>query len=111
MRQWLTKLKEKWDGYVGDRELELAIRRALVQRGLPRSSAIRGVRLAAIERPGWVQVYEFDVRDDRTQNLWFGVARDDGRKGTEVEIFDHVGLRDTQFRTWSQGMILRPSRR
>ena len=111
MKQWLTKLREKWNGYVGDRELELAIRREMVQRGLARSSPIREVRLAAIERPGWIQVYEFQVQDLNSRTRWFGVARDDGRKGTEVALFDHADLRDTQFRAWSQGMILRPSRR
>ena len=115
MTSWLEKLRRRWSDYVGDRDLERAIRAEVVARGLPRSAAIRNVRLAAVERPGWVQVYEFDVevtpRDTGISHRWLGLARDDGRRGAVVRLFDAPKLREQQFHAWSEGMIKRPSRR
>ena len=115
MKSWLDKLRRRWSDYVGDRDLERAIRAEIVARGLPEGAAIRNVRLAAIERPGWVQVYEFDVEATPSgmagSHRWLGVARDDGRRGAVVRLFDTPKLREQQFVAWSEGMIKSPSRR
>ncbi len=114
MRKWLKNLVTRWNNWVGDRHLELAIRDRMVAQGLPRSALIRNVRLSAIERPGWVQIYRFEVSSsDESGSPWrmLGVARDDGRASTQVRLFHNQAEADTQFATWSEGLILAPRER
>ncbi|QGJ71239.1 Hypothetical protein PBC10988_29430 [Planctomycetales bacterium 10988] len=106
--------KEKWETYVGDRDLELAIRKQLREESYGSELAsIRHVRLAAVERPGWVQVYEFQIETktkEKTPVLLFGLAHDDGRKQTKVRLFPTEEARKMQFDQWSEGLITRKRR-
>ena len=66
------------------------------------------VELKAIERPGWVQVFQFSVcvtdEDDKVHHL-LGVARDDERKGIEVFLTELESERDKTLEAWSSGLI------
>lgn len=106
-RKWL----ERYQNWVGDSSLELAIRNEIRAQGLPSyRSRIRNCRLVAIQRPGWVQIYQFEVltTDPSGESLaLFGVARDDGRAKTLVRLFADVQSRDEQQEGWSEGFISR----
>ncbi len=55
-------LRQRWSNWSGDAELEKAIRQHLSGHGYYGGSAkLRDVRLAAVQRPGWVQIYRFEV--------------------------------------------------
>jgi hypothetical protein len=62
MLNFFKSIREKWENWSGDRELEHAIRRHLSANGHYGGTAkLQNVRLAAVQRPGWLQVYRFDV--------------------------------------------------
>lgn len=113
----LNGLLARWRDWTGDKLLERAIRNELRARGYAASSAsIRDVRLAAIERPGWVQVYRFRVETSvhhenphkRREALLFGVSRDDGRKSRiAVVLSEDEGEYQQQLDSWSDGLIRR----
>lgn len=118
---WLTKWIDRWRNWTGDREMELAIRRHLSDRGYRGAAAeLRSVKLIAIQRPGWVQIYRFEAvamnqpSDSENESsappkttsiLLYGLVRDDGRTHSEVETFIHPGRRIERFHQWSEGMI------
>ena len=106
----LRKLIERWNSWIGDSDLERAIRDHLVCEGYPRkASEIREARMVAIQRPGWVQVWKFRVEtvlDDQPLTL-FGAARDDGRTGTRVVVSQHFSPVQLQLSQWSEGLIRR----
>ncbi len=91
--------------------MELAIRGELRKQGYNPGRKIVDFKLVAIERPGWVCIYEFTVAtrasSDQASTL-FGVAHDDGRSGTIVRFYEDSTPRDEQRATWSEGMILAP---
>ena len=106
----LARLHKRWRTYTGDRDLELAIRVELRQRGLKAQAArILDTRLGAIERPGWVQVYRFFVegerQDDNSPCRLFGVARLDERNRGAVMVFDYEQQREAQFDVWAEGLV------
>ncbi len=58
----LKHLRRKWDDWCGDHEMEQSIRRHLTDNGYFGGTAkLRGVRLVAVQRPGWQQIYRFDA--------------------------------------------------
>lgn len=109
-RRWL----HFWRDRVGNAEFEAAIRAALrAQGGRYAYAQVCRFRLAAIARPGWVQVYRFMTAsegDDAAPPLW-GLLRDDGRRGTQVLLFASADECQRQFALWSEGLILSPSER
>ena len=129
---WFRHLRSRWEAWTGDREMELSIRRHLNENGYFGNGAkITGVRLCAVQRPGWVQVYRFDVSakrrvdedaidsiaesevhvddGDRRDEL-FGLIKDDARgKVTRIRVFTDAELRRELFEDWADG-LLRTSR-
>lgn len=125
---WWNRLRRRWDNWVGDRALERAIRLSLNQAGWQGGgAAISDVRLVAIERPGWVQIYRFEVLASRQPHSvpsvgaadgefsvddeppicrLYGLARDDGRARETVRLYSSPQLRHEQFAEWSQSMIV-----
>jgi len=62
MIRFLQSLQTRWSNWCGDHEMELAIRRHLSTAGYFGNTAkLRAIRLAAVERPGWLQVYRFEA--------------------------------------------------
>lgn len=106
----LRELLERWRHWLGDRELEQAIRDELVRSGYPRqASQIVDARMVAIERPGWVQVWRFRVETTRDKQpvTLHGAARDDGRHGTAVFLSRDPQPAAKQVAAWSVGFVVR----
>ena len=102
--------------------MEQAIRRHLNENGYYGNMAkLARVRLAAVARPGWIQVYQFtatarirtdDIDDDDSPERepayaeLFGVIRDDARAGkSELRVFEDESQRREIFERWSDGLI------
>lgn len=112
-----SKLFQSWADWTGDKRLAEAIRRELRRQSYAVNAAqIRDVRLAAIERPGWVQVYRFAVETTTNQEnphakrpvVLLGLSRDDGRK-PRIEVLlteDEAAWRE-RLDEWSDGLIVR----
>jgi len=78
---------------IGNRYTEKDLRDHLTNVGyFGRSAKFLRLELVAIERPGWVQVFEFHVHAKTQDGEWkehFGVCRTDERGGTfELNLFD-----------------------
>ena len=124
LRATLKSLGEKWKNYLGDRETEVEIRKHLIKNGLAGKSAkILNYKLIAVQRPGWVQIYRFEIlasaylEDDesdavassmQTQELQmlYGLTKDDGRARTKIRTFDNREDRISLFEEWSDGMLI-----
>ena len=121
MFQFLKSLREKWSNWSGDRDLEVAIRRHLTNNGLYGGTAqLQNVRLAAVQRPGWLQVYRFDAwarvmpstGHDEGPDLpaeykqLYGLVREDIRYDqTAVRTFETPDARRQLFNEWSVDLI------
>ncbi|QDU75060.1 hypothetical protein Pan97_20810 [Bremerella volcania] len=121
MRSWLKSVALWWNDWVGDKEMENSIRQHLDQAGYyGRTAALSGVRLVAIERPGWVQIYRFEakgrVRVDHEESdapepspqydQLFGLVLHDFRKSImDVRVFTDPVPRRALFLRWSEGLI------
>ena len=117
----IKHLREKWNNWCGDRDMELAIRRHLSERGCFGPTAkLKNVRLVAVQRPGWLQVYRFEatarVKVDDVQGdgpdlepeylELLGLVRDDIRYNVHtVQTFHHEHERRQLFSTWSEDLI------
>lgn len=121
MMGWLEHLRKRWNDWCGDREMELAIRRHLTDRGFFGPTAtLKNVRLVAVQRPGWLQVYRFEasarvrpeeVRDDcpdaqAEYRELLGLVRDDIRYNVSiVRTFSSEIERRELFAVWSEDLI------
>ncbi len=99
---------------IGNRVTERDIRDDLIRLGYRGKTAkFEELELAAIERPGWIQVFRFEVHvfdeDDNRHHL-YGVVRDDERNRTEIRYFDAPHAQRQQIETWSGNMIRREYR-
>ncbi|MDV6028718.1 hypothetical protein [Planctomycetes bacterium TBK1r] len=115
----LKSLQQKWNDWCGDREMELEIRKHLTQNGYYGGSAkLQNVRLVAVQRPGWLQVFRFEatarLQAEETEgpdpeavyeNL-YGLVRDDIRhKTNSVRVFQDPSERRELFLRWSEDLI------
>ncbi|MFG0262969.1 MAG: hypothetical protein ACF788_11310 [Novipirellula sp. JB048] len=124
MRAWLRHLRERWNDWCGDRDMELAIRKHLSQNGYYGQTAkLKNVRLVAAERPGWLQVFRFEATARRVPpeasptdrepvyrepvyRELYGLVKDDLRHNLNVvRVFDHEQERRSLFVRWSEGLI------
>lgn len=113
----LNQLFQRWSNWTGDKRLTQAIRTELRRLNYAVSAAeIRDVRLAAIQRPGWVQVYRFQVEartneenpHTRRDVLLRGLSRDDGRQPRiEVLLTEDETCWQQRLDEWSDGLIRR----
>lgn len=116
----LNSLKEKWNNWVGDHEMELEIRKHLTQNGYYGGSVkLRNVRLVAVQRPGWLQVFRFEatarVQSENTDDgpdpepvydELYGLVREDIRqKMIRVRVFEDPLERRELFLRWSEDLI------
>jgi len=83
---------------VGNKVTEAEIRRWLVEQGYEaRAAKFDEVDLVAIERPGWVQVFRFQLTTGKNKGergALFGAVRDDGRRGGRFFASRSRGERD-----------------
>lgn len=66
------------------------------------------VELIAIERPGWVQVFEFRVRvfdEDENVHHLLGVLRSDERKSMKIFLTESEAEQAKTMEEWSVGLI------
>ncbi|MEO1523974.1 MAG: hypothetical protein AAFX06_00990 [Planctomycetota bacterium] len=119
MQAFFRSLAEKWNNWVGDKDMEVAIRKHLTQNGYYGGSVkLRNIRLVAVQRPGWLQVFRFEAtakiqtaetdgpdEEPRYEEL-YGLVRDDARKSlTKVEVFRNPAERRSLYRKWSEDLI------
>ena len=111
--RFLRQLAEKWTNWLGDRDLDLALRKHLNEQGfLGESAQFSQLRLVAVQRPGWLQVYTFTAQaksrlnaSDQQQSL-FGIVRQDERfNRMEIRVFSVLGERTQLVEQWSDGLI------
>lgn len=111
-------LLKRWSDWTGDKRLTEAIRAELRRKGYAVHAAqIREVRLAAIERPGWVQIYRFAVEttnnhpekpQEKESIVLLGLSRDDGRKSRiEILLTPDKAVWEARLAAWSDGLIVR----
>lgn len=113
MRKLWSSWVQKWSSWIGDRDLELSLRRHLSDRGFSGDTArFENLRLAAVQRPGWVQVFVFTVharrRGGKEQdiNTLFGLVRQDERYSRlEICTYETRATRNAMFREWSSDLI------
>ena len=65
--------------------------------------------LHAIQRPGWLQVFRFEVRfmtAEHVRRHSYGALRSDERYDRlDIELFDEAQSRDQRLAEWSEGLI------
>ncbi|MEM6778298.1 MAG: hypothetical protein AAF670_11630 [Planctomycetota bacterium] len=98
----------------------MAIRKHLTQEGYFGSTAkFRSVRLVAVARPGWRQVYRFEATarvtppDEESNGVTvpvyhelFGLVQEDARhRVSDVRVFVDPAERQELFSRWSDGLI------
>ncbi len=118
MRRFFAKIRERWDNWTGDREMETLIRRQLSESGYHgRTAKLKAVRLVAVKRPGWLQVFRFEASVRRAVNNQedsfppapvyeelYGLVRLDARYQTVVKLFVTPDERKQQFAQWAEGL-------
>ncbi|MEM9588026.1 MAG: hypothetical protein AAGA03_12165 [Planctomycetota bacterium] len=120
MIKLIRYVQARWDDWCGDRDMELAIRKHLTNNGYYGGTAkLRAVRLVAVQRPGWLQVFRFEVTARRATSdeedapdspaqydELYGLVRDDIRhKSNTVRVFSAESERIALFRRWSDGLL------
>ncbi|MEM8666692.1 MAG: hypothetical protein AAGG48_04205 [Planctomycetota bacterium] len=121
MISWLKHLHKRYTDWCGDRDMELAIRKHLTANGFFGGTAqLRNVRLVAVQRPGWLQVFRFEAEvrvrppesssdgpdPDAEYRLLYGLVRDDIRhKVNTVRVFEDESQRKELFGRWSEDLI------
>ena len=120
MLQILRNLAQRYNDWCGDRDMEVSIRKHISQEGYFGNTAkLRNVRLVAVQRPGWIQVFRFEATARRVlesndegpdaeaqyEDL-IGLVREDMRKNSSVVmLFANERARSLQFADWSQDLI------
>ena len=121
MKTWFQHLKQRWNDWCGDRDMEIAIRRHMTESGFYGQTAkIQNVRLIAVQRPGWLQVYRFEAMvrlkpdgtgsESSTDSPQYrhvsGLVKDDIRYRVQtVRTFTSERDRRSCFAEWSEGLI------
>ena len=100
---------------IGNRFIEHDLRSWLDGRGYyGRSAEVRELELAAVRRPGWVQVFRFRARaKNQTTGEWetlTGLIRDDERvkkkaDRTEIRLSADDADHAAAFAAWSDGLL------
>ncbi len=95
---------------IGNRVIEKQLRSYLNDHGYASQTAqFSRIDLVAIQRPGWVQVFAFEVRAKERNGGWnnlLGICRDDERfKQFEVEFGKEPDVCRDQLATWTTDLI------
>ncbi|MCC9602728.1 hypothetical protein LOC67_19435 [Stieleria sp. JC731] len=119
MRALLKYFADLWNNWTGDREMELAIRKYLNSNGYFGSSMkLQNVRLVAVQRPGWLQIYRFEAvarvelpasdgpEPEPVYHQLYGLVKDDIRhKILVVRAFESSLQRRKLYREWAEDLI------
>lgn len=95
---------------IGNKSAEKDIRDWLSQNGYcGKSAKFAEIELHAIKRPGWLQVFRFDVQGLTVKHVsvqLFGAMRSDERYGQPtIVVHNELVARDDQLAQWSDGLI------
>ncbi len=95
---------------VGNKVTEKDLREYLTATGYyGRSAKFSRLKLVAVERPGWLQVFDFHVQAKTTEGEWkehFGLCRTDERHDLfEVQLFDTIAAQQQAFRSDTKELI------
>ncbi|QDU40057.1 hypothetical protein Mal4_44110 [Maioricimonas rarisocia] len=95
---------------IGNRVTERDIRDFLTLEGyLGAGARFAELELAAIQRPGWLQIFRFAVtarHPERGSTMLFGAVRDDERHQTTIRLFEDEQERDALLAEWSTDLIV-----
>lgn len=120
MISFLKNLSRRYNDWCGDADMEKAIRSHLSDEGFfGHTAKLKNVRLVAIQRPGWLQVFRFEATarvrivnsDDGPDpepeyRDVLGLVRDDIRKKINVvRTFEEESERKELFNRWSEDLI------
>ena len=121
MFEWIKHFHQRWTDWCGDHDMETTIRQHLTINGyFGRTAKLRNVRLVAVQRPGWLQVFRFEatarvapetgndeIPDAEAEyHELYGLVRDDIRhKINVVRVFKSTAERHSLFARWSDGLI------
>ena len=97
---------------IGNKSAEKDIRDWLSEQSFcGKTAQFSEVELHAIKRPGWLQVFRFEVRARKNDDEWmqlFGAMRADERYGQpQIVVSPYQDDRDTQLAEWSKTLITR----
>ena len=99
---------------IGNRVTEKELRDYLTDQGYDGKAAkFDRLELEAIQRPGWIQVFAFEVRLLDDHDRWvefFGVVRDDERHRMQVHLTESEIDRDLRLKKWSVGLLTREAK-
>ena len=101
---------------IGNRVAEKGIRDWLERKSFFGTSArFQELELHAVQRPGWVQVFRFQVEAKTKSGDWqflYGVLRDDDRYNrVEIEVFNEAAYQQDKLNEWSVGCFQTRARR
>ena len=101
---------------IGNKNAEKDIRDWLAEQNFcGKSAQFTEIELHAIKRPGWLQVFRFEVRARDEHDEWhqfFGAMRADERYGDPQIILNTLLTeRDAQLLKWSETLITRRIRK
>ena len=96
--------------FIGYRVTEREISDWLSKHGYKGKSAkFAEVELHAIQRPGWLQIFRFELTVLDSNGLsvqLFGAVRADERYGPpHISVYPETAARDEQLAEWSEGLI------
>ena len=96
--------------FIGNKVTEKDLRDHLESIGyIGRSARFLRLELTGIERPGWIQLFEFHVEAKKRDGDWeplFGICRDDERSQTfEVQLLSNPDQHKQSGRFHSETMI------
>ncbi|MBL8890673.1 MAG: hypothetical protein JNL67_11910 [Planctomycetaceae bacterium] len=105
---WFVELLDRWIGY---RVTEKEILDWMKRQGYSTSAnKLSQVHLYALQRPGWIQVFLFqvEVSKENGPRYFYGAMRSDERYGEpEIKLFENQWERLHQLQEWSVGLIVR----
>ena len=95
---------------IGNKSAEKDIRDWLSENGYcGKSAQFNEIELHAIKRPGWLQIFRFDLKGltVKYQDVQlFGAMRSDERYGQpSIIVYEDPASRDIQLSEWSEGLI------
>ncbi len=109
----LSDLLNRWSTYIGDRDMELAMRNALGRDGFQGHSArFKNVRLVAVQRPGWLQIYTYEASwntetsEHSLGRTVLGLLRQDERfDRIQIRHFANYEARAQLLHQWADGLV------
>ena len=120
MLVFLKHLTQRWNDWCGDADMEKSIRSHLTENGyFGQTAKLANVRLVAVQRPGWLQVFRFEATArkqlpeqenapelEAEYSKLFGLVKDDIRHNVNtIRVFDDQAQRKELFGRWSEDLI------